>query len=59
MSQVWVNIYLPLWISGQMTIEQLQAALAKKRITQAEYDMIVATPQNPTGEATVETDATV
>lgn len=46
MSQVWVNIYLPLWISGQMTIEQLDAAKAKGRITQPEYDQIVATPQN-------------
>ena len=47
MFQVWVNIYLPLWISGQMTIEQLQAALAKGRITQAEYEYIIAQPQNP------------
>ncbi len=46
MSALWVNIYLPLWVSGQMTTEQLQAALTKGRITQAEYDMIVATPQN-------------
>lgn len=46
MAQIWVNIYLPLWISGEMTIEQLQIALTKKRITQPEYDMIVATPQN-------------
>lgn len=46
MAQVWVNIYLTLWISGQMSIEQLNAALAKRRITQEEYDMITATPQN-------------
>ncbi len=45
MSQIWVNIYLPLWISGQMTLAQLQAALAKGRITQAEYDYIVSQPQ--------------
>jgi hypothetical protein len=46
MSQVWVNIFLPLWISGQMTIEQLDIAKTKGRITQEEYDMIIATPQN-------------
>ena len=46
MAQVWVNIYLPLWISGQMTIEQLDIALTKVRITQEEYDKIVSTPQN-------------
>jgi hypothetical protein len=47
MSQIWVNIYLPLWIQHLMTIEQLQAAIVKGRITQAEYEMIIATPQNP------------
>ena len=46
MSSTWYNIYLPLWIQGKMTIEQLQVALAKGRITQEEYDAIVATPQN-------------
>lgn len=45
MSQVWVNIYLPLWVSGQMTEMQLQTALAKGRITQEEYDTIINTPQ--------------
>ncbi len=46
MAQIWVNIYLPLWISGQMTLEQLQAALTKGRITQDEYDFIISHPQN-------------
>lgn len=46
MSQIWVNIYLPLWVSGQMKIAQLQTAMAKGRITQEEYDYIVAQPQN-------------
>lgn len=46
MSEFWANFYLPLWISGQMTIEQLQAALDKGRITQDEYDYIIAQPQN-------------
>lgn len=45
MSQVWVNIYLPLWISGQMTEEQLQLALSKGRISQTEYECIVSQPQ--------------
>jgi hypothetical protein len=47
MSQLWVNIYLPLWIQRRMTIEQLQAAVVKGRITQDEYETIIATPQNP------------
>lgn len=47
MSQLWVNIYLPLWIQGRMTIEQLQTAVVKDRITQDEYETIIATPQNP------------
>ncbi len=46
MSATWYNLYLPLWISGNMTIEQLQKALAKGRITQEEYDRINATLQN-------------
>lgn len=46
MSTTWYKLYLALWINGDMTIEQLQTALAKGRITQAEYDAIVATPQN-------------
>jgi len=54
MSQVWVNIYLPLWINGQMTIEQLQIAKTKVRITQPEYDKIIATHQNPICEADAE-----
>lgn len=45
MSTTWYNIYLPLWIQRQMTIEQLNTALAKGRITQPEYDSIIATPQ--------------
>ena len=45
MSTTWYKIYLPLWVSRQMTIEQLQTALSKGRITQEEYDTIVATPQ--------------
>jgi hypothetical protein len=47
MSAVWYNIYLPLWITNQMTIEQLQIAMSKGRITQEEYDSIINTPQNP------------
>lgn len=46
MSQIWANIYLPLWVSGQMTIVQLQTAVVRGRITQEEYDYIVAQPQN-------------
>lgn len=46
MSALWYNIYLPLWISGDMTVAQLNIALTKGRITQAEYDAIIATPQN-------------
>jgi hypothetical protein len=45
MSQIWVNIYLPLWISGQMTIDQLQLASSKERITPDEYEYIVSQPQ--------------
>lgn len=47
MSTTWYNIYLPLWVTGQMTEEQLQTALAKGRVTEPEYNTIVATPQNP------------
>jgi hypothetical protein len=46
MSATWYNIYLPLWITRKMTIEQLQTALAKGRITHEEYELIIATPQN-------------
>lgn len=46
MSATWYNLYLPLWIRGGMTVEQLQKAPAKERITQEGYDRIVATPQN-------------
>lgn len=45
MSARWKDFYLPLWISGDMTIEQLQAAVVKGRITQSEYEEIIATPQ--------------
>lgn len=44
--EVWYNLYLPLWIRGAMTIEQLQLAVTRERITQEECDKIVATPQN-------------
>ena len=49
MAQLWVDIYLPLWKSRDMTIEQLQAARDRvpPRITQTEYETIIATPQNP------------
>lgn len=47
MSQLWANIYLLLWVNKQMTIDQLHAAMAKGRITQAEYDYIASQPQNP------------
>jgi hypothetical protein len=46
MSATWYNIYLPLWIQSKMTIAQLQTALSKGRITQEEYDKIVATSQD-------------
>jgi len=39
--QFWYNFYLPLVISGEMTLENLQAALAKGRITQEEYDDLI------------------
>lgn len=42
MSQTWYNIYLPLVISGDMSLEQLNKALTKGRITQAEYDDLVS-----------------
>ncbi|MPM15683.1 hypothetical protein SDC9_62054 [bioreactor metagenome] len=44
--EVWYNLYLPLWIRGTMTIEQLQLAVTRERITQEKYDKIIATPQN-------------
>jgi hypothetical protein len=47
MSEVWYNIYLPLWITNQMTVGQLQLALNRGRIIQEEYDSIINTPQNP------------
>ena len=46
MSAKYKNFYLPLWIRGDMTIEQLQQAVVKERITQTEYEEIIATPQN-------------
>lgn len=45
MSQIWVNIYLPLWVSGQMTNEQLLLAASKGRISHSEYDYIISQPQ--------------
>jgi hypothetical protein len=42
MSAFWYNFYLPLVLSGQMNLEQLQAALAKGRITQSEFDDLVS-----------------
>lgn len=45
MSATWYNIYLPLWISGQMSPDQLDAALNKNRITTVEYEKIVTTQQ--------------
>jgi hypothetical protein len=47
MSATWFNIYLPLWVSRDMTVEQLNKAKEKRRITQDEYDTIISTPQNP------------
>ena len=45
MSATWFNIYLPLWVARKMTVEQLQTALTKGRITQEEYDTIIAAPR--------------
>lgn len=42
----WYNFYLDLWIQGTVTVAQLQKAVAKGRITQAEYEAIIATTQN-------------
>jgi hypothetical protein len=42
MSQLWYNIYLPLVISGQMTLAQLDTAKTKGRITQVEYNDLVS-----------------
>lgn len=42
MSQTWYNIYLPLVISGNMRLEQLDKALARGRITQEEYNDLVS-----------------
>lgn len=42
MSQLWYNIYLPLVLSGQMSLAQLDVALAKGRITQIEYETLVS-----------------
>lgn len=42
MSALWYRIYLPLVESGEMTLEQIDAALAKGRITQAEHDDLVS-----------------
>ena len=36
---------LNLWIMGRLTAEQVQAFVARGYITQAEADMILATPQ--------------
>lgn len=36
---------LNLWIQGRITTDRLQAAVSKAYITQAEADMILATPQ--------------
>lgn len=42
----WKNFYLPLWIRGDMTVEQLQQAVTKGRITIDEMEEILATPQS-------------
>jgi hypothetical protein len=46
MSIVFYNFYLNMWIMRRITAEQLQTKVPKY-LTQAECDMIIATPQIP------------
>lgn len=39
------NFLLNMWIMNKVDEEYLQMQVEKKRITQEEYNMIVATPQ--------------
>ncbi len=41
------NFLLNMWIMKKVDEEYLQIQVEKKRITQEEYSMIVATPQLP------------
>lgn len=36
---------LNMWVMGKVTDTQLQAQVERGRISQAEYDMIIATPK--------------
>ena len=44
------GFFLNMWIMNRIDETYLQGQLAKGRITQEEYDMIVATPQLETEE---------
>jgi hypothetical protein len=46
MSTVYYNFYLNMWIMRKITEAQLQAKVPRY-LTQAECDMIIATPQIP------------
>ena len=41
----YYQFYLNMWIMHRVTETQLQLAVTRGYLTQAEYDMIVATPQ--------------
>lgn len=46
MSTVFYRFYLNMWIMRKITAEELQLYVPRY-LTQAEYEMIVATPQLP------------
>lgn len=46
MSLVWKNIYLAKWKACLITAEELHTKVPDK-ITEAEYQEIITTPQNP------------
>lgn len=41
------QMLLNLWISGKATVVTIENAVAKGWISQAQADLILATPQNP------------
>jgi len=47
MASRYYTYFLNCWKNRSVTQEQLQNAVTKGLITQAEYETIIATPQNP------------
>jgi hypothetical protein len=45
MPEPYYTLFLQMWVMHEITIAQLQTAVTKGKISQAEYDTIISTAQ--------------